>query len=399
MSLLQSERAARAAARGASAALLLTLGVALTAGPADAQDLALKRSAVRPQATACPVIPLPRQPGAQQQRDARQRAAVAQEAAIVGNQRAAREQFGRAAQLDPSNEEIAYQYGRTLEDTGSPAEALREYCRYITLAPASGDAADVRARIAALAPPAPARNGGDKATPEFRAGLASFDRGQYEEAERAFGRAIADAPAWADAHYNRGLARLGQRKTADAVIDLRRYLELRPDAPDRVTVLTQVAGIERPLPFTPGGALGRGVIPGLGQFYTRRPLFGTAVLAAVGGGVAYALQSKQELRQDSLPVTLLDGRTVMQPDGLPYSVTVRPNAATGVAIAAGVTAVAAIESYVYARRMRSQALSGRVRRTASLRVRPLPSNDPRTMGMALDLTLPVALGAGGWPGR
>lgn len=379
--------------------MVLTLGAALATRPAHAQDLALKRSAARPQATACPVIPLPRQPGAQQQNDARQRASVAQEAAIVGNQRAAREQFGRAAQLDPSNEEIAYQYGRTLEETGSPGEALREYCRYITLAPASGDAADVRARIAALAPPAPARNGGDQATPQFRAGLVSFDRGQYEEAERAFGRAIADAPTWADAHYNRGLARLGQRKTVDAVADLRRYLELRPDAPDRVTVLTQVAGIERPLPFTPGGALGRGIIPGLGQLYTRRPLLGVVVLAAAGGGVAYALQSKQELRQDSLTFTLVNGQQVRQPSGNPYNVTVRPNAATGAAIAAGVTAAAAIESYVYARRLRSQALSGRVRRTASLRVRPLPSNDPRTMGMALDLTLPVTLGAGGWLGH
>lgn len=392
-----SEWAARAATRAACAALLSTLGVALVARPAGAQNLTLKRSAVRPQATACPVIALPRQPGAPQQNDARQQASLAQEAAIVGNQRAARALFGRAAQLDPSNEEIAYQYGRTLEDTGSPADALREYCRYITLAPASGDAADVRARIAALAPPTPARDGGDQATPQFRAGLVSFDRRQYEEAERAFGRAIAGAPTWADAHYNRGLARLGQRKTVEAVTDLRRYLELRPDAPDRVTVLTQVAAIERPLPFTPGGALGRGIIPGLGQFYTRRPLFGAVVLGAAGGGVAYALQSKKELRQDSVPVTLIDGRTVMQPNGRPYSVTVRPNVATGVAIAAGVTAVAAIESYVYARRARSQALSGRVRRTASLRVRPLPSTDARSMGMALDLTLLVALG--GWAGR
>ena len=381
--------------RAATALVLITAAAAaLGARPVGAQELALKRSATRPQATACPVIPLPRQPGAQQQNDARQRAAVAQEAAIVGNQRAAREQFARAAQLDPSNEEIAYQYGRTLEDAGSRAEALREYCRYITLAPASGDAADVRNRIAALAPPTPTSGTVDQATPRFQAGLETFDRGRFEEAERSFGGAIAEAPTWADAHYNRALARLAQRKSTEALTDLRRYLELRPDAPDRVTVLTQVAEIERPLPFTPGGALGRGIIPGLGQFHTRRPLFGTVVLAAVGGGVAYALQSKEERRQDSTRVPLVNGDTVLQPTGLPYTVRVRPNAATGAAAAAGVTVLAAVESYIYARRARSQALSGRVRRTASLRLRPMPARRGRAMGMALDLTLPLALGAG-----
>jgi tetratricopeptide (TPR) repeat protein len=378
----------------ARGALLLALAGALAGRSAAAQELAVKRSAVRPQATACPVAPLPRQPGSEQRSDARQRAALAQEAAIVGNQRAAREQFARAAQLDPSNEEIAYQYGRTLEDTGSPAEALREYCRFITLAPASGDAADVRARIAALAPPTPSLGAADQATPQFRAGLASFDGARYEEAERAFGGAIAEAPTWPEAHYNRALARLAQRKSAPAVADLRRYLELKPDATDRVTVLNQVARIERPLPFTPGGALGRGIVPGLGQFYTRRPVFGVAVLAAAAGGVAYALQAKEELRQDSVPVTLINGQTIRQPTGLPYNVTVRPNAAAGVAIAAGVTAVAAVESYIYARRARAQVLSAGVRRTASVRVRPLPAWDRSAVGVALDVRVPVTLGGG-----
>ena len=375
-------------ARPRAAGALALLAGLLLARPAAGQELSLKRTATRPQATACPVTPLPRQPGAAQRDEARQRAGLAQEAAIVGNQRAAREQFARAAQLDPSNEEIAYQYGRTLEDTGSPAEALREYCRYIALAPASGDAADVRARIAALAPPTPSRTSADQATPQFRVGLTNYDRARYEDAEYAFGRAITEASTWPEAYYNRALSRLAQRKPAPAVADLRRYLELKPDAPDRVTVLNQIARIERPLPFTPGGALGRGIVPGFGQFYTRRPILGTVVLAAVAGAVAYALPTENEVRQDSAPVTLIDGRTVILPTSAPYTVVTRPNLATGVAVAAGVTAVAAIESYIYARRVRGQVLSGGVRR-AAVRVRPLPSRDPRATGVALDVRLPL----------
>jgi tetratricopeptide (TPR) repeat protein len=384
---------ARIARPVAWAALWLAGATGLAAG-AGGQQLALKRVATRPQASACPVLPLPRQPGAADREEARQRANLGQEAAIVGNQRAAREQFRRAAQLDPSNEEIAYQYGRTLEDAGSPAEALREYCRYIALAPASGDAADVRARIAELAPPTPALGAADQATPQFRSGLTSFDRGRYDDAERAFGRAIEEAPTWPDAHYNRALSRLAQRKTAPAAGDLRRYLELKPDADDRVTVLNQVALIERPLPFTPGGALGRGVIPGLGQFHTRRPFLGTAVLAVAAGGIAYALRSTEELRQDSVTVPLIGGGTVTQPSGPPRLVTERPNLAAGLAVAGGVTAIAAVESYIYARRARTDLLTGRVRRTAMLRLRPVPALDPGRTAVALHVQLPFGAPAG-----
>jgi tetratricopeptide (TPR) repeat protein/uncharacterized protein YjdB len=257
--------------------LVLSLGLGRVAA---AQDLALKRSAARPRATACPTIAPPRQPGPEQRDEARQRATLAQEAAIVGNQRAAREQFARAAQLDPTSEDIAYQYGRTLEDAGSPTEALREYCRYLALAPAGSDAADVRGRVATMTPPSPVSNAADQATPQFNAGIASFDRGRYEEAVRAFSRAIGEAPTWADAHYNRALAHLALRTPGRAVADLRRYVELKPDAPDRVLVLNRIELIDRPVPFTPSGALGRGIVPGFGQFYTRRPVLGTAALAA-----------------------------------------------------------------------------------------------------------------------
>ena len=380
---------ARASARalGVTAALLLA-----AARPAAAQELALKRNATRPQATACPVAPLPRQPGTTQRDEARRLAGAAQEAAIAGNQREAREQFARAAQLDPTNEDIAYQYGRTLEDAGSPADALREYCRYITLAPASGDAADVRGRIAALAPPTPAFRGADQAVAPFREGIAGYDRARYDEAELAFGRAITEAAGWPEAYYNRAIARLAQRKSAPAVTDLQRYLELKPDASDRVTVLNEITRIQRPLPYTPGSALGGGIVlPSFGQFYTRRPLLGVGVLAATAGAVAYALPTERTVRQDSAYVRLVNGDSVLQPSGPSRLVTERPNLTTGLAVAAGITVVAAVESYLYARRARAKVLTGAVRR-AAVRLRPVPSRELGATGVAVDVRLALPQG-------
>ena len=384
---------ARGTARSAARALGVTAALLVAAvRPASAQELALKRNATRPQATACPVAPLPRQPGTTQRDEARRLAGAAQEAAIAGNQREAREQFARAARIDPTNEDIAYQYGRTLEDTGSPADALREYCRYITLAPTSGDAADVRGRIAILAPPTPALRGADQAVAPFREGVAGYERGRYDEAELAFGRAINEAAGWPEAYYNRAIARLAQRKSAPAVTDLQRYLELKPDASDRVTVLNEITRIQRPLPYTPGSALGGGIVlPSFGQFYTRRPLFGVGVLAATAGAVAYALPIERTVRQDSAYVRLVNGDSVLQPFGQPELVTERPNLTTGLAVAAGITAVAAVESYLYARRARAKVLTGAVRRTA-VRVRPVPARDLAATGIALDVR--VALPGG-----
>jgi tetratricopeptide (TPR) repeat protein len=371
-------------------ALLVAALLFASVRPAAAQDLALKRSAVRPRPNACPAIAPPRQPAPDQRDEARQRATLGQEAAIVGNQRAAREQLQRAAQLDPTNEDIAYQYGRTLEDSGTPVEALREYCRYLALAPAGGDAADVRARVAALAPPAPSASVPDRATPEFAAGLTSYDQRRYADAERAFGRAITEAPTWPEAHYNRAMAHLAQREPAKASVDLRRYLELRPDAPDRVSVLNRLDLIERPVPYTPGGALARGIIPGFGQFYTRRPLLGTAVLAVAGSGAAYALQSVRRTELQERPGFFIDitGKRQDYIDTVQVTVTEYPHRTVGLAIAGGLTVAAAIEAFSYARRVRTNAAMGGVPRT-SLRMVPLPGTSVAATGVALELRIPL----------
>ena len=122
--------------------------------PPSAPRTALKRLPAGPDLTdgaACPRFTPPPPPSATQREQARQRAALGQEAAIIGNQRAARDQLQRAAQLDPTDREVAYQLARMLDESGSADQAVREYCRYLALAPAETDTVEVRARIAALA--------------------------------------------------------------------------------------------------------------------------------------------------------------------------------------------------------------------------------------------------------
>jgi tetratricopeptide (TPR) repeat protein len=372
-----------------AAGALLVVAAVFSTRRADAQELALKRAAVRPRPGACVQLAPPRQPAGDQRDEARQRATLAQEAAIVGNQRAARDQFARAAQLDPTSEEIAYQYGRALEDAGTPTEALREYCRYLSLAPTGSDAADVRARVAALTPAAPAASSVDPAAPQFRAGLAAYDRADYAGAVRGFSTALLEAPSWADAYYNRGLAYLGIRDETRAAADLRRYLELKPDASDGVTVLNRLQLIERPAPFTPSGALARGLIPGLGQVYTRRPVLGVGVLAAFVGGATVAAQQRRTVRDvviDTFFINIANQR-VPYKDTITVKEITYPNRALGAAIAGGVTAAAALEAFYYARRVRAAALSGRARRSASYRVLPLPAADPRATGVALNVSV------------
>ena len=83
-------------------------------------------------------------------RDAQQLAGRAQAASIQGDNVAARDLYSKAASLDPNDSGIAYSLGREYEATHD-SRALSEYCRFLALAPASPEAANVRQRIAELA--------------------------------------------------------------------------------------------------------------------------------------------------------------------------------------------------------------------------------------------------------
>jgi hypothetical protein len=141
---------------------VLTAGVlALVAAGARAQQTTrtgmpgrgAPASAVR---SSCPAPRPFIAPTSAQRRAARDLAERGQQAAILGDRSAAREQLRQAAALDPSDPDLAYQLARANDAAGAPADAAAEYCRFLALAPSAPEAAEARDRIAALAPPAAA---------------------------------------------------------------------------------------------------------------------------------------------------------------------------------------------------------------------------------------------------
>jgi tetratricopeptide (TPR) repeat protein len=344
-----------------------------------AQALAFKRDAGAATTVRCAEVPAPARPSTEARAQAERLTTLAHEAAIAGDDRAARDLFAQAAAADPSDASLAYYLGRAHESLGEADAAARQYCRFLALAPTGSDAPDVRDRLARLAPTVGALS--EPASSLFSRGVEHYDQRRYDDAVRAFSGVIERAPSFEAAYYDRALASMAAGKPERAVGDLERYLELAPDAADRVAVGRQLTELRRQA-LSPTTALLAGVIPGIGQFYTRRPLRGLLVLAGVGAA-AY-LGTRTETRTHT--------ETFTDPFGneLEYEVSerVRPNLTVGVAAAAGLTAAAAIEAFLYARRVRSSAsptavvpTTTRERSTAPL-VEPGPRGSLR-MGMRL----------------
>jgi len=62
----------------------------------------------------------------------------------------------------------------------------------------------------------------------FNMGIDFFNAGEAQDAIAYFGKTIAKDPAYVDAYYRRGLAYLGQGKTAEAKADFQKVVELQP---------------------------------------------------------------------------------------------------------------------------------------------------------------------------
>jgi tetratricopeptide (TPR) repeat protein len=314
--------------------------------PASAPRSPLKRFPARADpadGAACPRFTPPAPPSAAQREQARQRAALGQEAAIIGNQRAARDQLQRAAELDPTDREVAYQLARMLDESGSADQAVREYCRYLALAPAEPDTIEVRARIAELTA---ARDAvpSDVAGAAFATGVREYEAGSAAAAEASFSAALSQVPTWAEAHYNRGVTRRARGARFDAARDFRRYLDLRPAADDRAEVLARIDSLVPPPSYQPSRALSRGVLfPGLGQLYTDRPALAAAAMVATGTALGLAFRVREDVR-----------RTIVNTEGIPFvrldTARTRPHLVPGLAAAVAITGGAAYEAYAYASR-------------------------------------------------
>jgi len=333
----------------------------------------LKRGmpAVAPRPTCAPGT-TPRAATAAQRRAARELAQRAQQSAILGDRTAARDQLRQASALDPTNQDLAYQLARAQEAIGANDAAALEYCRFLALAPSAPEAAEVRDRVAALTPKTQPVS--DKITAPFLAGVTAYESGRYAQAEVAFSSAIALQPDWADAYYDRALANAARGRREQAVVDLQRYLRLRPEAEDRAAVIARINNL-RGGPLSPTAALGLGlVIPGAGQMYTGRKLLGVITLAAAGGALAYAV--KTDLVTKEFVVNPTDPFGNPLPPFIDTRTEVgRPHLAAGLATLGAIAGVTAIEAFVHARKVNA----GEQRFGAGL----VPSSD----GVAIRVTL------------
>lgn len=278
---------------------------------------------------------------------ARAAAAGAQQAAILGDAATALARLQSARTLDPTDADVAYQLARVYESAGAADSATKEYCRFLTLSPNATDAEDARARLAVLARPTP-DPATETANANFEAGISAYNARHLVDAEGLFTKALETHPTWADAYFNRALARLAQGDREQAANDLELYLRIDASAPDRTAVAAQLDALRRPQ-LSRAQALSVGLlVPGAGQFYTRRPVRGVLFLAAAGGAVAYGLAPQQS--------TTTTQETANDPFGNPYTYSVtrressRPNLVPGIAAAGAIAIIGAIEASLYANR-------------------------------------------------
>ncbi len=330
----------------------IAMPLAAVAGRADAQRLAPKPTLASSGASGCTRY-LPTTPGAPigtgsgDDAEARQLIADGQEAALQGEHAAARDAFFKAALRAPSNARVAYYLGREYEALDSATAAVREYCRYLTLSPNAPDGDEVRGRVVRLVPASELARV-DEARANFRSGVALLERRQFAAAEAVFGAVATQLPTAGEAYYNRGLARAARGERAAAIGDFEKYLDLAPAATDRAAIRTASARLQDRV-YSPGRALLSGIVPGLGQMNTGRPLLGLAVLGAVAGAVYYGFLSQETIRVQQFT----------DPFGNPYSDSIprteRPHFVVGAAGAGALWLGASIEAMAYARGTRARA--------------------------------------------
>jgi tetratricopeptide (TPR) repeat protein len=336
------------------AAVTLPLGLRAQTATRPKEPLKQRPVVVRMR-TACsaPVVQSA-SPTEAQRRDARDMAQRARQSAIFGDAAAQLSQLRSAAALDPTDPNLAYELARAYEHAGVLSSAALEYCRFLSLAPSASEAPDVRAHVATLVRPEPDTVVTVEGT-AFERGVGAYDKGQWADAEEFFTTVIRVDSMSAEAYYNRALVRALQQHHGAAADDYERYLQLRRDALDRELVVTRVNQL-RAQRLSASQAFGLGmVIPGGGQFYTRRPVRGFLSLAGVGAAAAFALTETK--------TSTTTTRTAVDPFGNQYSYSVttpnksRPYVVAGLGVAGGIALFSAIDAALYARSVRASSVS------------------------------------------
>ena len=333
--------------RASRASVLVLALAALSHGPLAAQEVPLRRDIPAPQPRECPfgVAPSPADPADAE--EAGRLATAATRAAILGEHVEARDLLARAIVLDPASETVAFRYARTLEELGELEPAIREYCRFVNIAGDTPEAREIRERVRQLAPRV--RPGiSDRAVGHFEAAMAAYDDGRLEDTERSLSAVVEEAPTWSSPLFDRGIVRAALSRREGALADFERFLELEPGAPERervlrwTTQLRDAAGAR----FSPATAFFAGLIPGVGHYYTKRPVMGTFLLALAGGAVGAGL---------GYEVTHVDCLGIPQngtcpPNQVLDERTERPLLVPGLAIGAAASILGAIDAALGARR-------------------------------------------------
>jgi len=151
----------------------------------------------------------------------------------------ARVAFEKAATVLPDNVSLLFALARSYSGEGNAAKAI-ETVEKITAKDASNNGAwlllanlklekgDLNGAQAALSK-VPADFVKDPAV-FINLGISFMNKKKLAEAESYFTKAIEAAPDQGDGYYYRGLARVQQQKNADAKADLKRFLEIAPNA-------------------------------------------------------------------------------------------------------------------------------------------------------------------------
>lgn len=333
-----------------TALLVLMLSVA---APLSAQEFSFQRDYPGAFAGSCPAFEPPAEGSAEARTQAAQLASTAEQSIILGDLTRAGALLERAAELDPASADLAYRRARVLEESGETEGAVLEYCRAIALAGEGTAARDARIRLDAIAA-AERASLPEEALVAFEEGLAAVDRGTNEAAAQAFGEARNQAPFWAGAAYNHGIALDLVGRNAEAAEALLRYLELRPGAPDAIAIsqrIGQLQSLALGAGPSPGAALTLGaLLPGMGQFYSGRTLGGFTVLAVAGSAIAAGFLF-EDVHIRCLDPVEPGGRC--PPDQVVSRRTERPHLMLGVGVAATVGVIGAIEAFVHLRGRRS----------------------------------------------
>lgn len=348
-------RIARAPHRGLGAGVFLmaALGSSSLAG----QELPLQRDYPGSGPYVCPTGPTPATATPAQRSQAGQLASDADQAVILGDLERAAELLERAAEVDPSSADLAYRHARVLESLGEVEPAMLEFCRSLVLdSGTSADISDASVRLDALYERVREQLS-DVARNAFIVGIERADSAMYRAAVASFTVAMDNAPEWGAPIYNRAVLYEEMGLIEESLIDYRRYLDIFPTAIDPVVarVSERIGLLEGMVTITapsPTGAFALGLLPGMGHYYSRRPVSGTLVLTLASSAIAAGF-----LMKDVTVVCLNEvpaGGACSENDVV-EEITDRPMLPVGLGVAAAVTLIGAVEALIKARNRSAQA--------------------------------------------